>query len=127
MQMQKYPCSVCGKRVGRNSMQCTKCQHWVHKRCSGVHGSLTQEKDFTCKKCIPGVLFEDEMITLDGDNIEVVDRFSYLGDVISMEGAQEAVISRIRSAWKKFKKVSNVICRRNISLKVRGTLYKSYV
>ena len=31
------------------------------------------------------------MITLDGDNIEVVDRFSYLGDVISTEGgAQEA-------------------------------------
>ena len=35
---------------------------------------------------------EDQMITLDGDNIEVVDMFSYLGDVISTEGgAQEAV------------------------------------
>ena len=31
MQMQKYPCSVCGKEVGRNSVQCTKCQHWMHK------------------------------------------------------------------------------------------------
>ena len=49
--------------------QCTKCQHWVHKRCSGVHESLTKEKDFTCKKCIPGVVFEDEdkMISLDGE------------------------------------------------------------
>ena len=55
MQMRKYPCSVCGKGMGRNSVQCTKYQHWVHKRCSGVHGSLTQEKDFTCKKCIPGI------------------------------------------------------------------------
>ena len=98
--------------------------------CSGVHGSLTRKKDFTCKKCIPGVVFEDEdnMISLDGDNIEVVDRFSYLCDVISTEGgAQEAVTSRIRSAWKKFKEISNVICGRSISLKVRGTLYKSYV
>ena len=130
MQMQKYPCSACGKEVGRNSMQCTKCQHWVHKRCSGVHGSLTQAKDFTCKKCIPGVLFEDEdkMITSDGDNIKVVDRFSYLTDVIRTEGgAQEAVTSRIRLAWKKFNEVSNVICRRSVSLKVRGTLYKCYV
>ena len=130
MQMRKYPCSVCGKGMGRNSMQCTKCKHWVHKRCSGVHESLTREKDFTCKKCIPGVVFEDEdkMISLDGDNIEVVDKFSYLGDVISTEGgAQEAVTSRIRSAWKKFKEVSNVICGRSISLKIRGTLYKSYV
>ena len=76
------------------------------------------------------MVFEDEdnMISLDGDNIEVVDRFSYLGDVISTEGsAQEAVTSRIRSAWKKFKEVSNVICGRSISLKVIGTLYKSYV
>ena len=71
---------------------------------------------------------EDKMISLDGDNIEVVDRFSYLGDGISTEGgAQKAVTSRIRSAWKKFKEVSNVICGRSMSLKVRGTLYKSYV
>ena len=100
MQIQKYPCFVCGKGVGRNSVQCTKCQHWVHKRCSGVHGSLTKEKDFTCRKCIPGVLFqdEDEMINLDGDNTEVMDRFSYL-DVLTTEGgAQEAVTSRIRTA-----------------------------
>ena len=76
------------------------------------------------------MLFEDEdnTISLDGDNIEVVDRFSYLGDVISTEGsAQVAVTSRIRSAWKKFKEVSNVICGRSISLQVRDTLYKSYV
>ena len=71
---------------------------------------------------------EDKMISLDGDNIEVMDRFSYLGDVISTEeGAQEAVTSRIRSAWKKFKEVSSVICGRSISLKVRVTLYKSNV
>ena len=31
-QMRKYPCSACNKGVGRNSVQCTKCQHWVHKR-----------------------------------------------------------------------------------------------
>ena len=104
----------------------------MHKGCSGVHGSLTREKDFTCKKCIPGEVpvfkDKDKMISVDGDNLEVVDRFSYLGDVISTEGgAQEAVTSRIRSAWKKFKEVSNVICGRSISLKVRGTLYKSYV
>ena len=32
---------------------------------------LTNEIDFTCKKCISGVLFQDEdkMINLDGDNI----------------------------------------------------------
>ena len=68
------PCSVQNVNTG-------------YTRCSGFRGSLTREKDFTCKKCIPGVVFEDEdkMISLDGGNIEVVDRFSYLGDVISTE------------------------------------------
>ena len=87
-------------------------------------------KRFYLQKMLPGVVFEDEdnMISLDGDSIEVVDRFSYLGDVISTEeGAQEAVTSRIRSVWKKFKEISNLICGRSMSLKVRGTLYKSYV
>ena len=30
------PCSVCGKRVGVNSIHCTTCGYWVHGRCSGV-------------------------------------------------------------------------------------------
>ena len=48
-----------------------------HKKCSGVHGSLTRKKDFSLEKCISGVLLhdEDKMINLDGDNIKAVDRF----------------------------------------------------
>ena len=30
------PCGVCGERVCCNSIQCTKCQRWVHRRCSDV-------------------------------------------------------------------------------------------
>ena len=46
----------------------------VHRRCSGVHRSLTKVKDFAGRECIPGVLFgdEDEVVNLDGDNVEVV-------------------------------------------------------
>ena len=71
---------------------------------------------------------EDKIINLDVDNIEVVDRFSYLSDVPSLEGgAQETVTSRIRSAWKKFSEISNVLCGKSISLKVKGILNKSFV
>ena len=28
------PCSVCRERVCCNSIQCTKCQRWVHRHCS---------------------------------------------------------------------------------------------
>ena len=52
---------------------------------------------------------EDKMVNLDGDNIEMVDKFSYLVDVFSAErGAQESVTSRIRSTWRKFQEVLNV-------------------
>ena len=35
----EYPCSVCRKGVGSNSIYCAGCSHWVHKKCSGVTGS----------------------------------------------------------------------------------------
>jgi len=44
-------------------------------------------------------------VTLYGDDLEVVDRFPYLGDVLSStRDVQEAVTARMRSGWKKFKK-----------------------
>ena len=30
-----YPCAVCRTGVGANSILCTSCDHWVHKKCSG--------------------------------------------------------------------------------------------
>jgi len=29
----RWPCGVCSKGVGSNSLQCTSCQKWVHKKC----------------------------------------------------------------------------------------------
>ena len=34
-------CGVCGERVGCNSIQCTKCQRWVHRRSSDVPRQLS--------------------------------------------------------------------------------------
>jgi len=31
----RWPCGVCSKGVGGNSLQCTSCQKWVHKKCKG--------------------------------------------------------------------------------------------
>jgi len=36
----RWPCGVCGRGVGSNSIQCTSCQKWVHKKCSGIKGSM---------------------------------------------------------------------------------------
>ena len=44
----EYPCSVCRKGVGSNSIYCAGCSHWVHKKCSGVTGSLKSNPDYRC-------------------------------------------------------------------------------
>ena len=127
MQTRKFPCSVCGNGVGRNALLCTKCQHWVHKKCSGIQGKVTSIIGFVCRRCLGLVAASmEENIMLDEDNIDIVDKFAYLGDVLSTEGgAQEAVRSRIRSGWLKFKEISSVLGNKYTSLKIRGALYKS--
>ena len=43
------PCSVCGKRVGVNSIHCMTCDYWVHGRYSGMQGSLVRvAQGFVC-------------------------------------------------------------------------------
>ena len=68
----------------------------------------------------------EKHITLDEDNMKIEDKFAYLGGVLSMEGgAKEAVRSRIRSGWMKFKEVLSVLGNKYMSLKIRGALFKS--
>ena len=43
----KYPCSVCRKGVTRNSLFCTSCDAWVHKKCSGIKDRLVYIPDFS--------------------------------------------------------------------------------
>ena len=49
----RWPCGVCSKGVGSNSLQCTSCQKWVHKKCSGIKGSMSKVvKSFISKGCL---------------------------------------------------------------------------
>ena len=48
----KRPCAVCGEGVQSNTVKCTVCIKWSHKRYSGVHGKLSLVVDgFMCKRC----------------------------------------------------------------------------
>ena len=48
----RWPCGV-GKGVGSNSVQCSSCQKWVHKKCSGIKGSMSKvAKSFVCRGCL---------------------------------------------------------------------------
>ena len=49
----RWLCGVCNKGVGSSSLQCTRCQKWVHKKCSGIKGSMSKvAKSFICRGCL---------------------------------------------------------------------------
>ena len=105
----KYPsCGVCCSGVGRNSIFCNGCSHWVHKRCSNIHGRLTADAAYRCSSC-PGNTrpFDAKVcdhVVLENQKIEVVDSFCYLGNnIVPRGGCEAATVTRSRCAWGKFK------------------------
>jgi len=96
----RWPCGVWSRGVGSNSIRCTSCQKWVHKKCSGIKGSMYKVmKSFICIGCSNPVISTDRTSVDIGAsaNLEVVDKFCYLGDMLSVDGdADAAVEARIR-------------------------------
>ena len=61
-------------------------------------------------------------------NLELVDKFCYLGDMLSVYGdADAAVETRIQIGWNKFRQLFPLLTNKDISLTVRGRLYSSCV
>jgi len=58
-------------------------------------------------------------------NLELVDKFCYLGDMLSVDGdANTAMEIRIRIGWNKFKQLVPLLSNKD-TLIVRGRLYNS--
>ena len=109
----KWPCSVCNQEVGIGSIQCSKCCKWVHGRCSGIKGKLPLvNTGFVCKVCqenghkggaqvsITKMVEKSVHITIDGEQVEQVDRFRYLGSVIAQDGGCLVAIKERRGMAK---------------------------
>ena len=61
-------------------------------------------------------------------NLEVVDKFCYLGDMLSVQrDTDEAVEARIHTVWNKFRQLVPLLTNKDISLIRRGRLYSSCV
>ena len=137
-----YCCLLFKLGVGGNSIQCTVCKGWVHKRCSGIKGKLpANRKDFECRKCQDrnqGGMYEGgrevvegqiERVEIEvGEELEVVKSFCYLGDVIEAGGGVEAAITvRMRCAWKKFWELEHILMMKGLSLRFKGKVYSACV
>ena len=88
----KYPCGVCKKGVGKNSILCSKCKKWIHKRCSNITGSLKQDPHYICPVCADEhrrqKIVQDKLhIKVKEDvMLDCVKNFCYLGDEIGARG-----------------------------------------
>ena len=117
----RFPCSVCRDGVGGNSIFCSGCNLWVHKRCSGIAGKLKEDPAYRCPRCLgrakpidPRVKKE---IYLDGEKLDVVSSFCYLGDSQSPGGGCEvSTATRVCCAWGKFRELLPLLTCRGLKL-----------
>jgi len=65
---------------------------WVHKKCNGIKGSMFEVmKSFVCRVYVNPVTGTGHTSVDTGDsaNLELVDTFCYLGDMLSVDGDTE--------------------------------------
>ena len=87
---------VSGKGVQANSVKCTVCKKWIHKRYSGVRGDLSRVEDgLKCKQCDGTIQETDpsEDLVVEGETYGIVKSFCYLAD--TLDGEDLAARARI--------------------------------
>ena len=104
----------------------------MHEICSGIRGKLKLDPTYRCSRCLGLARPIDNRptveIEIDDDKLEVVDCFCYLGDMICPGGGCElSSITRIRSAWGKFRELLPLLTSRSISFITKGEVYTTYV
>ena len=124
---------MCRTGVESASIFCSKCVHWVHKKCSGLK-TLAKDPTYQCPRCRgdPGVRPIDgrpfEKVQVGDSTLDNVDRFCYLGDMLSAGGGcMAAAIARTGSAWGKFRELLPLLTDRDLPLKLKGSLFSSVV
>ena len=87
-------------------------------------------KSFICRGCLNTVTSTGHTSVDIGASamLELVDKFCYLGDMVSVDGdADAAVEARIRIAWNKFRQLVPLLTNKDVSLLMRGRLCSSCV
>ena len=129
----EYPCGVCGRGVRQNSVLCTICGKWIHKRCSGLQ-NVSHARDFVCASCIrrrdgrPAQTDDIVLGPMESDVVEEVESFCYLGSILDREGGVErAVRARVAAAWSKWREIAGLLGNRRIPLKSRAFIYDACI
>ena len=89
---------------------------------------INRKKTVYLRFNVDGNLDGNSDINLQGQNLERVNTFKYIGATLAENGDLDAEMThRIQSGWKNWKRVSGILCDRRISLRVKGKVYKTVV
>jgi len=85
-------------------------------------------KSFICRCCLNPVNSAGRTSVDIGASakLELVDKFCYLGDMLSVDG-DAAVEARVRIGWNKFRQLVPLPTNKDVSLIMRGRFYSSCV
>ena len=90
------------------------------RKCSGIKGSMSKvAKSFICRGCLNLVTSAGHTSVDIGDSakLELVNKFCYLGDMLSVDGdADAAVETRIRIGRNKFRQLVPMFTSKDVSL-----------
>jgi len=88
------------------------------QKCSGTKDSMIKmSKTFVCRSCTDQSPRMDRtsMDIGDGASLELVDKFCYLGDMLSVDGDDEtAVEARARKGWNKFRQIVPLLTTKDV-------------
>ena len=126
------PCAACHSGVGANSISCSQCKLWVHKKCSGIKDRLNVTPDYVCPRCLDQARSIDgrtiTQVEVDGTLHDVKASFCYLGDMFSTGGGCALAIATICStAWGKFRKLLPILTSKHVSPLTHGKVFSACI
>ena len=118
--------------MGANSISCSQCKLWVHKKCRGIEGRLNVTPDYVCPRCLDQACPIDGrhiiQVEVDGTLLDVEASFCYLGDMISAGGGCAlAIATRCSTAWGKFRKLLPILTSKHLSSLARGKVLSACI
>ena len=102
------------------------------QKCCGIKGKITANPDYVCPRCCDLTRTIEgrpaTQVEVDGTQLEVVDSFCYLGDMLNGGGGCECtIVNRCCTAWGKSRKLLPILTSKHSSLMAHGKVFNACV